>query len=48
VQIHGEIDASYHHLPLRTVKQVFVEIVKNQDIHKKTKNKTQIVDQVIK
>lgn len=46
VQIHGEIDATYHRLPLRTVKQVFVEVLTSQGIHKKSKTKTPIVDQV--
>jgi hypothetical protein len=47
VQIHGEIDATYHRLPLRTVKQVFVEVITNQEMNKKTKNKVPVLDQVI-
>ncbi len=47
VQIHGEIDATYHQLPLRTVKQVFVEVLTNQEMNKKTKTKVPILDQVI-
>jgi hypothetical protein len=47
VQIHGEIDATYHRLPLRTVKQVFVEVITNQEMKKKTKIKVPVVDQII-
>ncbi len=47
VQIHGEIDAAYHRLPLRTVKQVFVEVLTNQEMNKKTKTKVPVLDQVI-
>ncbi len=47
VQIHGEIDATYHRLPLRTVKQVFVEVLTNQEMNKKTKTKIPVLDQVI-
>jgi hypothetical protein len=46
VQIHGEIDATYHRLPLRTVKQVFVEVLTNQEMNTKTKTKIPILDQV--
>ena len=47
VQIHGEIDATYHRLSLRTVKQVFVEVLTNEEMNKKTKTKTPVLDQVI-
>lgn len=47
VQIHGEIDATYHRLPLRTVKQVFVEVITNQQMNKKSKTKVPVLDQVI-
>ena len=47
VQIHGEIDATHHRLPLRTVKQVFVEVLTNQEINKKTRANVPILDQVI-
>ncbi|CAF0953179.1 unnamed protein product [Adineta steineri] len=46
VQIHGEIDATYHRLPLRTVKQVFVEVLTNQEMNKKNKTKTPVLDQL--
>ncbi|CAF3225961.1 unnamed protein product [Rotaria sp. Silwood2] len=47
VQIHGEIDTTYHQLPLRTVKQVFVEVLTSQEMNKKTKTKVTSLDQVI-
>ena len=46
VQIHGEIDATYHRLPLRTVKQVFVEVLTSHEMHKKSKTKTPVLNQV--
>ncbi|CAF2979713.1 unnamed protein product [Rotaria sp. Silwood2] len=46
VQIHGEIDATYHQLPLRTVKQVFVEVLTSQEMNKKTKTKVSTLDQI--
>lgn len=46
VQIHGEISATYHRLPLRTVKQVFVEVLTNQEMTKKNKSKVTSLDQV--
>jgi len=46
VQIHGEISATYHRLPLRTVKQVFVEVLTNQEMTKKNKNKVISLDQI--
>ncbi|CAF4945180.1 unnamed protein product [Rotaria socialis] len=46
VQIHGEIDATYHHLPLRTVKQVFVEVLTSQQMNKKNKSKIPVLDQI--
>ena len=46
VQIHGEIEATYHRLPLRTVKQVFVEVLTSEEIQKKSKRKTSLIDQV--
>lgn len=48
VQIHGHITATYHRLPLRTVKQVFVEVLTNQEMNKKIKTKISPVDQVSK
>lgn len=47
VQIHGEIDATCHRLPLRTVKQVFVEVLTNQEMNRKAKTKVPVLDQVI-
>ncbi|CAF3874256.1 unnamed protein product [Rotaria magnacalcarata] len=46
VQIHGEIDATYHYLPLRTVKQVFVEVLTSQQMNKKNKSKVPVLDQI--
>lgn len=46
IQIHGQIKATYNRFPLRTVKNVFVEVLTNQDIKKKSKKQTNNVDEV--
>jgi hypothetical protein len=46
VQIHGEITATYHRLPLRTVKQVFVEVLTNDELKRKSRSKILNLDQV--